>query len=1172
MKRRLILTVTVLILVSVRQGNAKIVLNSFTSYVIANQGILPNINYSRQLPDGRYSPARHSASDPALIGSNAFDEGYIIILSHNVARDTEPAQNLISITVTATAVGLTGLEVESTCITSRDGTILGVTPGTGTITLQRGRAIPLQTTDPYGGMGYFFIAIRISDTCEDGVSSTFTAGNVIISPPVTGDAPSPTITTAALTCELRVGDILPVENNNRAISALEYPEYNQWYPGEMIRPRYDRTPQGYDYAPLESTKSHRVPQVIPWETRTAVLAIACAQRNVTWNGTSTPNIQTPPEYLSAIRLTCTDTGKSDFDPNYFFRDSTSTRPGITLWRDTNGNGIWEPTDTQIPVSFQQGGLWQQKAGLREWSLVMFTTETIEPLRDGLYDYFVVIEVRSDTSSPYDNLMGSDYRIWIDRGDIVFGPIAYPYTYTGILQTKTIYNNIYLDDIAPSWVDPSSVNDTPDMTDNILPVMGLDIAGGPTQATAGELFTFPNLILQDVRVNLLAIDDFDPNTDLQPLRSDNYSGVSLWQDNKTTGNIGSFDVSDTFIPCNFTGWVFDGQVNDPVHGWVNQWHTTLTTLALAPGTARILPEDDAYHNSANRGDDFFLCLRVRDNIGYGAKFAVNIPSSGVWLTQGKSAGNSNGRTGSQIRSNITAVITSLVNPGNTGIGPSSSPVPVLKVELKDNSSNKGPRLEGITVEFYPRGDFHLDDLASFDPVFPRFNESTRWWEVTNFNPTDLTRCGVVIYRSNTSGTAPDYSQPVLISRFRQPSYPGVPMAYQLEFQSPVSLPVTLFVVIRTSSTFSPGDSFDVGVVGWGGNQSAWNSWGSQALAIIDNSSIRTNAYVRQQTGTFNPASSGTIVTTNSSSYENVTITWSNMTGINPASFINYEIYRDGILITTITDFYTTSYTDNLGPNDGTTHNYTVRMNYYQGGVATFLESNATSGQAYGFPDNMAPTLLNLVPGKTSVWVQFRDNSPHNEPLNPFRATSFLLRRTRLLDDTFVESTIPAHIALSDITYTYTDSPLLPGNWYKYEIWAQRQVGSGTAISRPVTSTTQTILEEGTGPGGGGGCFIATAAFGSSLAPAVKILRQFRDMFLLHSVFGQRLVAWYYRWSPEAAAYLETHPLGKQPVRLALYPLVVIAWLLVKNFFWPLVLLVAFFSLLREFSRHYNCYKK
>ncbi|MCM8756979.1 MAG: hypothetical protein NC823_00675, partial [Candidatus Omnitrophica bacterium] len=391
-------------------------------------------------------------------------------------------------------------------------------------------------------------------------------------------------------------------------------------------------------------------------------------------------------------------------------------------------------------------------------------------------------------------------------------------------------------------------------------------------------------------------------------------------------------------------------------------------------------------------------------------------------------------------------------------------------------------------------------------------------------------------------------------FRQPPYPGVPMGYQLEFQSPVALPVTLYAVIRTSGTFSPGDSFDVGIVGWGGTQSAWNSWGSRAIPIIDNSSVRTNAYVRKQTGTFTHVTSGTITTTTTSSYQNVTINWSNLTGISPASFINYQIYRDGILIATITDFYTTSYIDVLGPDDGTAHNYSVRMNYYQAGVPVFIDSLASTGQAYGFPDNMAPSLLDLVPGRTSIWVSFRDNSPHNEPLNPFRATSFRIRRTRLLDDTFFETTIAAHAALSDITYSYTDSGLSPGNDYKYEIWAQRPVTGGTAISKPITRTTKTILEEGTGPGGGGGCFIATAAFGSSLANQVEILRQFRDKFLLKNAWGRYFVAWYYRWSPQAAKWLWRHPLARWLVRIGLYPVVILAWLWSKNLLWLLITLL------------------
>ena len=39
------------------------------------------------------------------------------------------------------------------------------------------------------------------------------------------------------------------------------------------------------------------------------------------------------------------------------------------------------------------------------------------------------------------------------------------------------------------------------------------------------------------------------------------------------------------------------------------------------------------------------------------------------------------------------------------------------------------------------------------------------------------------------------------------------------------------------------------------------------------------------------------------------------------------------------------------------------------------------------------------------------------------------------------------------------------------------------------------------GGGGGCFIATAAYGSMMEPHVKILRDFRDRFMLHNSLGK-----------------------------------------------------------------------
>ncbi|MEA1876775.1 MAG: LpqB family beta-propeller domain-containing protein, partial [Bacteroidota bacterium] len=57
--------------------------------------------------------------------------------------------------------------------------------------------------------------------------------------------------------------------------------------------------------------------------------------------------------------------------------------------------------------------------------------------------------------------------------------------------------------------------------------------------------------------------------------------------------------------------------------------------------------------------------------------------------------------------------------------------------------------------------------------------------------------------------------------------------------------------------------------------------------------------------------------------------------------------------------------------------------------------------------------------------------------------------------------------------------------------------------------------------GGGCFIATAAFGSYLEPHVKVLTNFRDHYLLTNPLGIHLVRFYYYVSPPIADYISKH---------------------------------------------------
>ena len=79
-----------------------------------------------------------------------------------------------------------------------------------------------------------------------------------------------------------------------------------------------------------------------------------------------------------------------------------------------------------------------------------------------------------------------------------------------------------------------------------------------------------------------------------------------------------------------------------------------------------------------------------------------------------------------------------------------------------------------------------------------------------------------------------------------------------------------------------------------------------------------------------------------------------------------------------------------------------------------------------------------------------------------------------------------------------------------------------------------------------CFIATAAFGSPLAAQVKILRQFRDKYLLTHALGRKFVSWYYRNGPVAASWIKDKPLAKGIVQTALYPLIGFSSLLISGY--------------------------
>ncbi len=481
---------------------------------------------------------------------------------------------------------------------------------------------------------------------------------------------------------------------------------------------------------------------------------------------------------------------------------------------------------------------------------------------------------------------------------------------------------------------------------------------------------------------------------------------------------------------------------------------------------------------------------------------------------------------------------------------------MRIDITDNASGKAPRLTGISVEFYNRGGFTLDDLASFAPLVPQYNPANNWFNITNFNTDSLKQCGVVIYRGTQAGI--DWNSPVMIQRYKYltSTWFDTPPGYQFEFQNPITIPCTLYVVIRTSASMSGGDAFNVGIVGWGAYQVDWDTWASRAIPVVDISSNLSNSFVRKQTEAFNFTMGGTLDLYATASFDGIGINWVNRTNVTQAEFIKYEIWRTDSVhgetdITVIpvpagwsaSEYFDLASRGGLGGLiDGVTYNYRLVMTYERGGQQQTIQSNRVSTKIYGFPMYMTPDEPTAVASNNGIAIWFRDNTR-----DPYNATRWLIQRTvrgqNLFTDVTTVDTVPTFYN------PYLDTTVQFDVVYQYRIIAQRQVtvpgASGifyaesypSGLSDPAAIYSHNPEDPIHVPsGGGGGCFIATAAFGTPLAKEIEILRQFRDRFLLRYSAGKSFVSWYYKNSPAVAIFISSHPVLKFIVRIMLYPLI------------------------------------
>ncbi|AFS80360.1 hypothetical protein NKOR_02300 [Candidatus Nitrosopumilus koreensis AR1] len=99
-------------------------------------------------------------------------------------------------------------------------------------------------------------------------------------------------------------------------------------------------------------------------------------------------------------------------------------------------------------------------------------------------------------------------------------------------------------------------------------------------------------------------------------------------------------------------------------------------------------------------------------------------------------------------------------------------------------------------------------------------------------------------------------------------------------------------------------------------------------------------------------------------------------------------------------------------------------------------------------------------------------------------------------------------------------------------------SESNVVEPSTSIEPTLDQNNDSDAGG--CLIATATYGSELAPQVQQLREFRDNKLLQtdagSLFMTSFNEIYYSFSPTVADYERKNPVFKEIVKVAITPMI------------------------------------
>lgn len=215
--------------------------------------------------------------------------------------------------------------------------------------------------------------------------------------------------------------------------------------------------------------------------------------------------------------------------------------------------------------------------------------------------------------------------------------------------------------------------------------------------------------------------------------------------------------------------------------------------------------------------------------------------------------------------------------------------------------------------------------------------------------------------------------------------------------------------------------------------------------------------------------------------------------------------------------TVTYSD-TGLSEGKTYYYRVSAYNAEGDSPDSNEASAVT--MLGAPSGLIASAVSY----TQINLSWTDNSGAE--------SEFIISRAGVSGGPYTEiATVSAN------STSYSDTGLTFGTTYYYRVQA---VNDETASVYSNEASATALIIAPLGGDGGGGCFIATAAFGTPWEKHVRILRSFRDRCLLTTSAGRTFVKFYYEFSPPVAARISQNEGLRFLTRCTLMPLVGLAY--------------------------------